>query len=213
MRSPGVPTADAAMMEWIAQRIGEFGYAGVALLMFLETFLPPIPSVVVMPFAGFAAARGDLELIGVIVAGATGSVLGAIPWYLAGRRLGELRLKRLADRHGRWLTLSSAEVDRAMRWIRRHGRLAVFIGQLAPGLRAYISAPAGVARIGLAPFVAWAALGALVWTSLLAIAGYRLESRYGEVAQYADPIARIIFLGLIAAYAVRVWRYGRVRER
>jgi membrane protein DedA with SNARE-associated domain len=176
------------MMLWIAQRIGELGYAGVGLLMFLETFVPPIPSVAVMPLAGFAAARGELDLYGVIVAGAVGSVLGAVPWYLAGRWLGD-----------------SSETDRAIGWIRRHGPLTVFIGQLVPGVRTYVSAPAGVARMRLIPFVGWSVLGALAWTSLLAIAGYKMGSRYDEVAQYADPAARLILLGLITAYALRIW--------
>jgi len=143
---------------------------------------------------------------------APGPLLDAAPWYLAGRYLGERRLKRLADRHGRWLTLSSRDVDRALGWIRHHGPLAVFLGQLLPGLRTYISASAGVAMVRPVPFVVWSTLGALTWTSLLAIAGYRLESRYEAVAQYAEPVARILFVGLIGAYALRIWRHRRGSE-
>jgi len=200
------------MVEWVAQRIGELGYVGVALLMLLENLLPPIPSELVMPLAGFVAARGDLSLAGVIVAGAIGSLVGAIPWYLAGFWLGERRLKRLADRHGRWLTVSSDDIDRAMGWFRRHGPLAVLVGRLVPGLRTYISTPAGVAHMRLIPFAVWSALGTFAWTALLAVAGYSLESRYDEVARYVDPIANVVFLGLIAAYVLRVWRHRRGSE-
>ena len=91
------------MVEWIIAVITSSGYVGITLLMFAENLFPPIPSELIMPFAGFVAARGELHPVGVVAAGVAGSLLGAIPWYLAGRWLGGERLKRLADRHGRWL--------------------------------------------------------------------------------------------------------------
>lgn len=194
------------MVEWIAGGIGKLGYAGVALLMFLENLFPPIPSELVMPLAGFAAARGELSLTGVIIAGSIGSLLGAAPWYLAGRVLGEGGLKRLAERDGRWLAISSPDIERAVAWFHRRGPFAVLVGRLIPGLRTYISVPAGVARMPLMPFVTWSTIGTVAWTALLAIAGYRLESRYDDVAAYVDPAAQAVILLLIGAYVLRVWR-------
>src|SRR5690625_2632057 len=118
------------MLGWISDLIADMGYIGIVLLMFLENLFPPIPSEVVMPLAGFVAARGDLSLVGVILAGMAGSVLGALPWYFVGRLLGEERLKGWADRHGRWLTVTSGEIDKVLDWFNRHGRKAVFFGRL-----------------------------------------------------------------------------------
>lgn len=197
------------MVEWIAKGIGELGYFGVALLMFVENLFPPIPSEVVMPLAGFAAARGDLTLTGVILAGSAGSLLGAAPWYLAGRILGEHRLKHLAERHGRWVAISPEDIERAVGWFRRHGPVAVLAGRLVPGVRTFISTPAGVARMPIAPFVACSAIGTMAWSSLLAIAGYGLESRYDAVARHVDLIAQAVFVLMAVGYGVGVWRRRR----
>ena len=89
------------MIDWITGFITATGYLGIVLLMFAENVFPPIPSELIMPFAGFVAARGDLHPVGVVVAGVSGSLLGAVPWYLGGRWLGKDRLQRMADRHGR----------------------------------------------------------------------------------------------------------------
>ncbi|HET6599353.1 MAG TPA: DedA family protein, partial [Burkholderiaceae bacterium] len=96
-----------------------------------------------MPFAGFVAARGELSPAAVVVAGTFGSIVGCLPWFLAARRLGAERLKRLADRHGRWLTVSRDDIDKAERWFRRRGALVLVFGRLLPGVRTLISVPAG----------------------------------------------------------------------
>ena len=141
------------MVEWITAVIASSGYFGIALLMFAENLFPPIPSELIMPFAGFVAARGDLHPVGVVAAGVTGSLLGAIPWYLAGRWLGGERLKRLADRHGRWLTASRQDLQRAEDWFNRYGWLAVLLGRLVPAVRTLISIPAGATRMPLPTFM------------------------------------------------------------
>jgi hypothetical protein len=101
------------MSEWIIEFIGNGRYLAIALLMLLENVFPPIPSELVLPFAGFVSARGELNPVGVLVAAVTGSLLGALPWYWAGRRLGHDRLRAFAQRRGRWLTLTPDDVDRA----------------------------------------------------------------------------------------------------
>src|SRR3954467_3685864 len=100
------------MAQWVMAIIGKLGYFGVALLMLAENLFPPLPSELIMPFAGFLAARGELHPLGVVAAGAFGSVLGALPWYFAGRVVGADRLKQLAERHGRWIAITPQEVDR-----------------------------------------------------------------------------------------------------
>src|SRR5690606_29059485 len=122
------------------------------------------------------------------LAGAAGSFAGAVLWYVLGRQVGAARLKRLAARHGRWITLAPDEIDRACEWFRRHGGKAVFIGRLVPGVRTLISVPAGIAGMPIGRFLAWTAAGTLSWTALLAAAGYLLREQYGRVATVLDPV-------------------------
>ena len=118
------------MFDWITGIIRQLGYTGVGMLTFLENVFPPIPSELVIPLAGFIAAEGELHL-GVVIATATlGSLAGAALWYEVGRRVGEAKLREWIDRHGRWLTLSGADIDRAQAWFTRHGKSAVLIGRL-----------------------------------------------------------------------------------
>lgn len=194
------------MFEWIVDTVSRSGYLGVAVLMFLENVFPPIPSELIMPMAGFAAARGSLNLVLVIVAGVAGSMLGALPWYYAGRLLGAERLQRWADRHGRWLTVSARDVEAASGWFARHGGTAVFLGRLVPAVRTLISVPAGVAHMRLLPFLALSAGGTLLWTGLLAGAGYLLEAQYAIVADTIDPASKLVVAGIVAAYLIRLVR-------
>lgn len=197
------------MVERVVDAITAHGYLGIALLMFAENLFPPLPSELIMPFAGFAAARGDLQLVWVVVSGALGSVLGALPWYLAGRWLGAGRLARLADRHGRWLTVSRSELERAEKWFARRGPIVLVVGRLVPALRTLISIPAGITAMPLASFASWSLLGSLLWCSLLGGAGYALESQYEKVAAWLGPFAQGVIAVLVIAYVVRVVRYRK----
>jgi membrane protein DedA with SNARE-associated domain len=118
--------------DWITV-FEKMGTLGIALLMFAENVFPPIPSELIMPLAGFSAARGERNLLIVIIAGSIGSLLGALLWYYIGQKIGAERLERWATKHGRWLTLSPKEVEQACAWFNRHGGKAVFIGRLIPG--------------------------------------------------------------------------------
>jgi membrane protein DedA with SNARE-associated domain len=187
------------MFDWITGIVERTGYAGVFLLMLGENVFPPIPSEMIMPLAGFTAAQGKLDVVLVVLAGAAGSLLGALFWYYVGRRLGPERLKRFASRHGRWLTLTPGEVDGACAWFGRHGGKAVFLGRLVPTVRTLVSVPAGIAGMPLPKFLAFTALGTALWTALLAAAGYLLQDQYRLVAGYVDPAANLVF-GLIAAW-------------
>jgi membrane protein DedA with SNARE-associated domain len=147
------------MFEWIVSVIARFGYAGVAILTFLENLFPPIPSELIIPLAGFVAAQGTLGLGGVIAAGTLGSLAGATLWYAVARRIGERRFRAWVDRHGKWLTLGREDIDRAQAWLNRHGRTAVLLGRLVPGVRTFVSLPAGFSGMPAVPFLLWSAAG------------------------------------------------------
>jgi membrane protein DedA with SNARE-associated domain len=189
--------------------IASTGYFGIVFLMFIENVFPPIPSEFIMPLAGFMAAEDKFSLFGVIVAGTVGSILGALPLYYLGARLGEERLKHLASRHGRWLTVSPDDVDRANRWFDRHGSKAVLFCRLIPGIRSFISIPAGINRMNLASFLFYTAIGASVWTSILACAGYVLRTNFRQIGEYLDVATYIVFGTIIVIYLWRVFNYKK----
>lgn len=176
------------MFDWITGLVGRTGYLGIFLLMLAENVFPPIPSELIMPLAGFSAARGELSIVLVVHAKTAGSLLGALACYYVGRWFGNARLKDLAARHGRWLTLSPEDVNAAEGWFRRHGAAAVFLGRLVPGVRTLISVPAGITGMALPRFLAWTAFGTALWTVLLAGAGYVLQtSTDGSPASSTRP--------------------------
>jgi membrane protein DedA with SNARE-associated domain len=199
------------MDQWITDLLARTGYAGVVLLMVAENLFPPIPSELVMPFAGFTAARGALNLPLTIAAGTLGSVVGALPWYAAGRWTGAERLKRWAGRHGRWLTLAPDDVDAAQRWFGRHCGKSVLLGRLVPAVRTLISVPAGIARMSLPRFLAFSTVGSLVWTGALAALGYALGGEYGRVARYLGPVSNGLVGLLVLGYLYRVVRWKPAR--
>ncbi|HVI34334.1 DedA family protein [Phenylobacterium sp.] len=197
------------MFEWVVGVVVGAGLVGVALLMFGENLVPPIPSEVVMPLAGFAAAQGHLSFPGVVAAGTAGAVAGASFWYVVGRRIPEARLRAWVERHGRWLTIDTEELDRAQRAFARRGGWAVFLGRLIPGVRTFVSVPAGVVRMAWWRFLGWTALGTAVWTLFLAGAGYLLAAEYHLVERWMDPVSEVVLAGVVVLY---VWRVARRRK-
>jgi membrane protein DedA with SNARE-associated domain len=192
------------MFEWITSFIEKTGYLGIALLMFAENLFPPIPSEVIMPLAGFTAARGDLQIVLAVLAGVAGSVAGTSLWYLLGRWIGMDRMKSFAARHGRWLTLTPQDLDSAQTFFSRHCGKAVFLGRLIPGVRTLISVPAGVVEMGFSRFLLYSTSGTVLWTALLAGAGYVLEARYRMVTEWLDPITNGILAIAALWYVYRV---------
>lgn len=197
------------MSEWIISVIERTGYLGIALLMMLENVFPPIPSELVLPFAGYVAASGKLQPVGVLVAAVAGSLLGALPWYWLGRKLGHGGLQRFARRHGRLLTLEPQDIDRAQAWFKRHGPMSVAFGRLVPAVRSVISMPAGVGRMPVASFLLWSLVGTMAWSALLMGVGYVLQSRYEEAKDLVEWITRGVLAVLVGGYLWRVWRFGR----
>ena len=197
------------MTKWIMNTIASTGYFGVVFLMFVENVFPPIPSEFIMPLAGFMVTQDKFSLIGIIIAGTLGSVLGALPLYYLGAKLGEDKLKDFARRHGRWLTLSPADVDRANNWFDRHGAKAVLFCRLVPGIRSFISIPAGFNKMNLASFLFFSTVGAGIWTSVLAGAGYILGTNFRQVEEYFDVVAYTVFGAIIVMYLWRMFNYEK----
>lgn len=194
------------MLDWITSTINSLGYLGIALLMFVENIFPPVPSEIIMPLAGFTVTQGKLNLIYVIVAGMVGSVLGALPWYYAGKQLGEERLKKLADKYGKWLTLSGKDIDKSKQWFDKHGGIAVFFCRLVPGVRTLISVPAGIDKMHLVPFLLYSTFGTALWVGLLTYAGLLLGQNYKLVEKFLGPASGVVLVALIVAFGIWITR-------
>ena len=192
------------MFDWITGLLEQFSYLGVAFLMFAENVFPPIPSELIMPLAGFLTYEGELSFIGVLIAGSIGSLLGTGLWYLGARKIGQRRVRSFIDKHGRWLTISLEDLDKASDWFERHGRGAVLIGRMVPGIRTVISVPAGLTGMHVTPFVLYSLWGTLIWNLLLTALGYALGSQYDLVQTYLNPVSNIIFAVIVLLYFYRL---------
>ena len=183
---------------WAVGVIDSLGAGGVGALIALETVFPPLPSEVILPFAGFSAAQGDLDPVLTWAAATAGAVLGAYVLYAVGAVVGYDRVHRLAGR--RWFPLFSAsDLVRAERFFDRHGSRVVLLGRFVPFVRSVVSVPAGAARMPLGRFTALTALGSGAWNAAFLYAGYQLGDRWEQVQQYLAPAGYLVLAALGAA--------------
>ncbi|HEX8533952.1 MAG TPA: DedA family protein [Allosphingosinicella sp.] len=191
------------MTDWVIRLVEHSGYFGIAMLMFLETIFPPVPSEVIMPLAGVSAAEGRMTLAGVIASGSLGAMAGNIFWYLVAWRLGLRRFRPFIEKRGRWLTLDWYDVEKVERLFGRFGPVIVAIGRMMPTIRSVISIPAGLVHMRLPKFLFWSTVGTVGWSALLAVAGFMLKQQFSEVEQVLGPVSTLIIAGIVIAY---VWR-------
>lgn len=194
------------MKEWVLETMSSLGYVGIGLLMFLENLFPPIPSELIMPLAGFTAAQGKMQLFPAIAAGVIGTVLGAFPWYYLGKVVSEERIKTWADRYGKWLGISGADIEKANHWFDRHGNNAVLLCRMVPGVRTLISLPAGINGMAMVPFLVFSTIGTILWVTFLTMAGYFLGNNYELVDKYLAPVSKIVAVTLVIALIIWIIR-------
>lgn len=185
------------MSEWVLGIMAKFGYFGIIFAMFAENVFPPIPSEVIMPAAGFAASKGEMSIVLVILTGTLGAVLGALPLYYLGRKFDEPRLVEFTEKYGKYVFIKPIDITNANAWFDKHGKMAVFFGRMVPGVRSLISIPAGMNKMALLPFLALTALGASIWTAILALAGYYLGQNYDAVAGILAPYSKAIGISIL----------------
>ena len=196
--------------DWVLSIMAKFGYFGIVFAMFAENVFPPIPSEVIMPAAGFAASRGDFNLILVILAGTLGATLGALPLYYLGRVFDEERLVAVTEKYGKYVLVKPNDITSANEWFYKHGKTAVFFGRMMPGVRSLISIPAGMNNMPLLPFLALTALGASIWTAVLTLAGYYLGQNYEVVEGILAPYSK--GFGILVIVIIIGWLIKRHRQ-
>lgn len=196
---------------WVQDVIERLGAIGVALLVILENVFPPIPSEIVLPFAGFVAQRGDGSVVVMIVAATVGAVVGALMLYFVAALIGPVRLGAFITRFGKWFGVKPADLARAEQWFDRHAVAAVLLGRCVPLIRSVVSVPAGFRRMSLVPFIAYTALGSAVWNTALIGAGAALGNQWENVEPYVAILQRLV-LAAIALFLM--WFvYGKIRRR
>lgn len=193
----------AALAEWTASVVETLGYVGVAALLALENLVPPIPSELILPLAGFLVEQGRFSYPWVVLAATVGSVAGAWVLYALGRTLGEDRFRRLAEKTP---LLSADDIDRARDLFERHGGAAVFFGRLLPGVRSVVSIPAGFERMTLWRFTAYTTAGSAAWNAALIGAGWALGTQWQRVEQYAEIAGYLVLALLLLLLVRRAWR-------
>jgi membrane protein DedA with SNARE-associated domain len=199
-----------AFATWLTETIFQLGYPGIALLMAVESSAIPFPSEIVMPPAGYNVALGKMSFPLVVAAGIAGSLAGALINYAAARWF-----DRILRRHGRWLLVQPASLDRAEAFFRRHGEISTFLGRLVPVVRQLISIPAGMAGMRLARFGVYTALGAGIWCAILTWIGWAVGKRLGTLdpAEVRHEVEAVLMylLPAVAVLGLAYWLWQRHR--
>lgn len=173
------------------------GYFGIAFLMALESTMTPLPSELVMPFAGFLAAEGRLNLWLVIIFSGAGSVGGSLISYYIGRFGGNPLVRRV----GKYFLLDEEDLEMTERWFSKRGEITIFISRFIPVVRHFISIPAGIAKMNIGRFILYTFAGATLWNAILAYSGYLLRENWEALHHYMRPVSIIVFFLLIIAAA------------
>ncbi|MFZ9833281.1 MAG: DedA family protein [Ilumatobacteraceae bacterium] len=198
------------LANWVQDVINQFGYLGVALLVVIENVFPPIPSEIVLPFAGFVAQQGatavntaagaaqsDTTVVGMMIAATVGSVVGALILYFVSAAIGPERLRGFVERFGKWFGVKSADLVRAEEWFDRRSVVAVLVGRCVPLIRSIVSIPAGFRRMKLTSFVVLTAIGSAVWNIALIGAGAVLGDQWERVGEYVGVFQWLVIAAVL----------------
>ena len=191
----------SSLATWVQDVIEQLGYLGVALLVVLENVFPPIPSEIVLPFAGFVAQQGSDSVVLMILAATVGSVVGALIMYWIAAIIGDERLHAFTRRFGKWVQIREADLTRAEEWFDRHAMSAVLVGRCVPLIRSVVSIPAGFRRMKLIPYIAYTFLGSLVWNIALVGAGAVLGENWERVEPVVATFQWIVIVVILAGIA------------
>ena len=191
----------SSLATWVQDVIEQLGYLGVALLVVLENVFPPIPSEIVLPFAGFVAQQGSDSVVLMILAATVGSVIGALIMYWIAAIIGDDRLHAFTRRFGKWVQIREADLTRAEEWFDRHAMSAVLVGRCVPLIRSVVSIPAGFRRMKLIPYIAYTFLGSLVWNIALVGAGAVLGENWERVEPVVATFQWIVIVVILAGIA------------
>jgi len=199
----------AALFIFIKSVIAATSYGGIVILMAIESACIPLPSELIMPFAGYLVFEGTMKLVWVATAGAIGCNLGSLVAYEVGFHGG----RPLVERYGRWILLGRRDLDLADRFFARWGYLAVFIARLLPVIRTFIALPAGIARMPRGRFHIYTFLGSWPWCFALAWFGMKLGENWRGLGKYLHKLDAVILVVLVGGIVWFVWTHWQNRMK
>ena len=201
----------ASLANLVISLIESLGYLGIFLGMTIESACIPLPSEVIMTFAGFVVNEGKLSLTNIILAGILGNLLGSLITYYIGLK----GARPLLEKYGKYILITKEKLDNADKWFNKHGDAAVFFGRMLPGIRTFISLPAGINKMDINKFVIYTIIGSGIWTSILAVIGIELGKDWNIISQYFrifDIIIGIAILLLIIYYGIKHIKNKRTKN-
>lgn len=199
----------AGLTAWIVSVVAALGYTGIFLLMLIEGIITPIPSELVVPFAGYLAAQGRFDPGLVVLSATAGATIGSTVAYYIGLYAG----RPLIQRYGRFIGLGEDDLRWAEAWFDKYGDWGNLIGHAIPGIRSFISFPAGIAKMNIRRYVFFTALGSAIWNTVLVVVGYFLLDRwivFAETTENVDIYIVIAAIAIIAGYIY--WRKTGIRS-
>ncbi|MBD3329152.1 DedA family protein [Candidatus Dojkabacteria bacterium] len=182
------------LITWLTGLIETIGYPGVALSMFIESFFAPIPSELILPFAGFLASEGKMNILALGLIGGIFSYLGTLPFYFIGTIGNRETIDKFIKKYGKYLFISEDEVNAAFKMFDKFGKLLIFFGRLVPLVRSVISFPAGMAKMNFAGFTVLTLIGSTMWSYILVIAGYFLGEHWDAVGNFVGRYEKIVMV-------------------
>ena len=200
------------IVVWLTHLIESTGYLGVGLAMFIESFFAPIPSELILPFAGFVASRTDQVLIVSILVASVCAYLGSLPFYFLGV-WGEGFVNKFLEKYGKYFFIQERDVAKGFKVFDRYGSGIIFFGRLIPIIRTVISFPAGVAKTPFLKFSIYTLLGSTIWSALLTSAGYLLGEQWELVGVWLSKYERgVIIFGVMVVVAYIVFQIVRKKK-
>lgn len=189
------------VVRFLVESVADMGYVGIFLLMTLESSFFPFPSEVVMIPAGYLASKGEMSLVGAILSGIGGSIAGALLNYYLALKAGRAFLLRF----GKYMLIHERTIYKMEQFFESHGHISTFSGRLIPGVRQYISLPAGIAKMPMKQFVIFTALGAGIWVVFLTLLGYYLGENEALIKTYVTEAIIVTLILLAVMAAVYIW--------
>ena len=196
------------IIDFIVQTVGDLGYIGIFLMMFLESSFFPFPSEVVMIPAGYLASKGEMNIYLVLFTGLLGSISGALFNYFLAIKFG----RTIIIKYGKYFFFKEESLNKMEIFFKNHGEISTFTGRLIPAVRQYISFPAGISKMNLSKFIIYTSLGAFIWVFILTILGYFIGDNEVLIKEYLHNIIYIIILSLIIFVLAYIFYNKKIKK-